>query len=519
MFMKKVVTNEELYTCELKAIDLLCGTVKKTLGPRGSNAIIDHSLLSPFITNDGVTIARNIESDDECVNTILTLAKESSIKTDEVVGDGTTTTLVLLESIFKQGLEKIKSGVNPHILKKEIDEASIEIIKRLSNESKEPTYIEYTNIASNAANDEDIGSLISEVYQKLKSTNGLKIEESNTSNTYYDIINGYTFDSLLASPYFLTNKAKIAYQDAYFLIINKDIFDIDQISEVINFLIDKKMPAVILAKRFAEDVINEILSLNFSKTTNVTLLNIPEYGTHELDLLNDLKIISGAKIVKITDEVKINNLGKCEEITIDKENINIINKLDDNKIKEHVKKLKKQIEKESDSYELAFQNDRISKLTTGRAIIYVGARTTTEAREKKMRFDDALCALKSASDGIIPGSGITYLKISETLTNKHHGYEILKKALNKPFNQILENVGLNKDEIYPHIKENDFNILYNVLEERYEYTNKTKVIDPTNVAINALKNAVSIASMLLTTTSLIINETNNQNNYNINQEL
>ena len=210
--MKKVITNKELQECELEAIHLLCSTVKKTLGPRGSNAIIDHSLLNPFITNDGVTIARNIESEDERVNTILTLAKEASIKTDEMVGDGTTTTLVLLESIFKKGLEKIKAGINPNILKKELDEATEEVLIKIKEESKMPTKKDYFYIASIASSDEEIGSMISDTYLKLKRKGTLKIEESESQETYAKIITGYTFDTLLSSPYFLTSNSEIEYQ-------------------------------------------------------------------------------------------------------------------------------------------------------------------------------------------------------------------------------------------------------------------------------------------------------------------
>lgn len=517
--MKKVITGEELYECAEQAIDLLCGTVKKTLGPRGSNAIIDHSLFSPFITNDGVTIARNIESDDARVNTILTLAKEASIKTDETVGDGTTTTLILLESIFKKGLEKIASGVNPNILKKELNQALEEVIKKIKEESKSLTEKDYFNIASIAASDENIGSLISTVYLKLKGNGALKIEESNTRETYFTIINGYTFETIVASPYFLKGKKEIEYQNAYFLMINKEIDELEEISEVINFFIDKKAPAIILANDYRDEVINEILSLNFNGVTNVTLLKMPEYGTHQMDLLNDLEIITKSKIVKVTDEIRINNLGKCKVIKIDKENVVISNDLENALLKEHINKIKKELEKEKDTYESDYLNIRLAKLTNGRGIIYVGANTMTEAREKKMRFDDALCAIESTKDGIVPGSGLVFLKIANELKDKNNGYEILKSALTKPFYQILENAGINKEEVFHKIEESNFNILYNVLEEKYELISETKVIDPTSVVVNTIINAISIASMLLTTSSLIINEYQEHQTNNVNNEL
>ena len=515
--MKRVITGEELYDCEEQAIELLCGTVKKTLGPRGSNAIIDHSLMSPFITNDGVTIARNIESEDERINTILTLAKEASIKTDETVGDGTTTTLVLLESLFKSGLAKIKEGINPHILKNELDEALESVIEEIKKESKIPTEENYYDIASIASSDQNIGKMITSLYLKVGSA--IKIEESSSNKTNTKIINGYSFEPILASPYFFNNTNEITYKNCLILIMTKEVNEIEEISEIINYTIEKRIPLVILATDYSEEVINEVLSLNFNKITNVTLLKLPEYGLHQMDVLKDLEIISKAKIVKATDELSLNNLGKCEEIKITKDLAIICNNLKSEAIKRHINKLKERVKTTNDDFELEFLNNRLAKLTNGIGIIYVGATTTTEAREKKMRFDDALCALKSAANGIIPGSGLILLKIKENLEAKNNGSTILKEALDKPFMQILENVGVNPNDIYNKIKENNFNVIYNALENKLEPISKTKVIDPTNVVVATLKNAVSIAGMLLTTSSLIINEFKENNNYNINNEI
>lgn len=517
--MKKVITGEELYLKEEKALELLCKTVKKTLGPRGSNAIIDHSLMNPFITNDGVTIARNIESDDECVNTILTLAKEASIKTDENVGDGTTTTLVLLESIFKNGIQKIREGKNPHILKKELDQALEEIISKLKKESKHPSEENYYHIASIAANDENMGNLIANLYIKLHGATAIRIEEGTSSETYTKIINGYTFDTITSSPYFFNDKDEIVYKNPYLLVINKEINDIEEISEVINYLIDKKVPGVIFANDYTDEIINEILSLNFNGVTSVMLLKTPEYGTHQMDLLKDLEVITNGKIVKRIDEICLSYLGKCEEITINKETVLITSNLDNERVKKHIAKIKREIKNTKDEYEINFLNTRLAKLTNGIGTIYVGASTTTETREKKMRFDDALNALKNTSDGILPGSGLTLLKIKENLQVRNNGYEILKESLDKPFLQILENVGIDKNEIYTKIKESNYNLIYNVLETKFEKVTETKVVDPTNVVMNTLKNAVSIAGMLLTTSSLIINEYQETNYYNKQTEI
>lgn len=517
--MKKVIAGEELYDCEEQAIELLCGTVKKTLGPRGSNVIIDHSLMSPFITNDGVTIARNIESEDERINTILTLAKEASIKTDETVGDGTTTTLVLLESIFKSGLSKIKEGKNPHILKSELDDALKIVIEEIKKENKIPTEENYYDIASIAASNKSIGKLITSMYLKLKNGSAIKIEESKTSETYTQINNGYSFEPILASPYFFNNTNEITYKNSLILIMTKAVNEIEEISEITNYTIEKRIPLVILASDYSEEIINEILSLNFNKITNVTLLKLPEYGLHQMDILKDIEIISKAKIVKASDDLNLNNLGKCEEIKITKDLVIISCNYENENVKKYTNKLKETIKTIDDDFELEFLNNRLAKLTNGIGIIYVGATTTTEAKEKKMRFDDALCALKSATRGIIPGSGLVLLKIKENLESKNNGLNILKEALDKPYMQILKNVGINSSDIYKKIKESNFKIIYNALDNKLEPISKTKVIDPTTVVITALKNAVSIAGMLLTTSSLIINEHKEMNNFNINNEI
>lgn len=517
--MKKVITGNELYECSKQAVELLCQTVSKTLGPRGSNAIIDHSLMNPFITNDGVTIARNIESKDERINTILTLAKEASIKTDENVGDGTTTTLVLLESIFINGLNKIKEGINSQIIKKELDLATKEIINLLKKESRIPTKKDYAYVASVAANDELIGKLISQTYLQLKEKGSLKIKESPNDKTYIEILSGYTFDTILASPYFLTNKEYIEISNSYILIVNNEIESINELSEIINFLIDKEKKAIIVAKDYNEEVINEVLSLNFTRKTNVTLLKIPEYGTHQMDLLSDLELITKSSIVNNPIDININKLGICHNIKINKEYVLLASNISDEKIKKRVNILKKQQKNTMDTYELEFLNNRIAKLTNGMGVIYVGAQTITEKREKKMRFDDALYALESLNDGILPGGGISLLKINNNIKETNIGYEILKKALDRPFKQILENVGLDYSLIYHKIKESNFNLLYNVSEDKYESVYNTKVVDPTKVIINALQNASSIASMLLTTSTLIINEYHENNNYSNNLEI
>jgi len=498
--LKRVVSNEELQEKMLEGIKLLCGTVKTTLGPKGSNVIIDHSTFSPFITNDGVTIAENIESEDPVINTILELTKEASIKTNETVGDGTTTTLVLLESIFLEGRKLIEEGYSQVILKKELDELTLKIIEEINKESKIPIIKELESIVNISANDNNIGKILIEAYKKVGAS-AIKIKEHYKEETVINYLKGYYFDTLIASPYFF-KEDKINLDNPKILITNKEIKEIEDISNVINYVLKTNENLVIIAKDYSEYFVNEIINLYYENNLKIILLKSPGYGKEELDILSDIAVISNTNIVYNLDDININYLGQIESILIEKDKTKISFKMNE-KVEKRIKELEKNNNKNIE--------DRLAMFKSGTAEILVGAVTTTERREKKMRFDDALCALNSANKGVVPGSGIILLKLSEKLKDVEVN-KILKIALTKPIIQILENAGLEKDKILNTIKENNYEILYNIKKDTYENVLETEVLDTTEVLINSLKNAISIAGMLLTTTSLIINEY--QNNIN-----
>ena len=506
--MKRVVSNDELQEKTIEGIKLLCGTVKTTLGPKGSNVIIDHSTFSPFITNDGVTIAENIESEDPVINTILELTKEASIKTNETVGDGTTTTLVLLESIFLEGRKLIQEGYNQVILKRELDEQTLKIIEEIKKESKVATLKELSSIVNVSANDSTIGELLIEAYKKV-GANAIKIKEHDKEETIVNYLKGYYFDTLIASPYFFKDE-KINLDNSKILITNKEIKDIEDISSIINYIFKTNESLIIIAKDYSDYFVNEIVNLYYENNLKIILLKSPGYGEEELDILSDIAIISNTNIVYNLEDININILGQIESILIEKDKTKISFKTNE-RVEERIKELERKKDKNKNV------ENRLAMFKSGTVEILVGAVTTTERREKKMRYDDALCALNCANKGIVPGSGIILLKLSENL--KANGIEkILKIALTKPIKQILENAGLEQDKILKIIKENNYDILYNVKNDTYENIFNTEVLDTTEVIINSLKNASSIAGMLLTTTTLIINEyqnnLNNLNNYN-----
>ncbi len=502
--MKRVVKGQELQDKMVEAIDLLCTTVAKTLGPKGSNVIIDHSNFSPFITNDGVTIAENIASEDPLINPILELAKEASLKTNENVGDGTTTTLVLLQSIFNEGLALVRNGENPLLLKKELEEESQKIVKLINELAHKPKEKELLNIAKVSANDDEIGQIIFETYHQILDKNGILIKEGNKSKTEVNYLNGYVIETNLASPYFLNGLLKLQYSKPSVLILNAPLRNLEEIAIVINKIVKEKIPLLIIATDYSENLINDVLSLNKEYQCQIILIKEPDYGLRGYQILEDLSIISGAKIVNSYLNLDLNVLGNLENCLINNEKT-ILSFQNTEAVVGYVKKLNHNLNNWEDK---EFLEKRISLLQKGMAEILVGAKTVTERREKKMRYEDALNSIAYASLGVIPGSGLIFSQISSMLEVKNKSTIILKKALLKPLELIIKNAALDYEKIYSKIKSNSFNILYNVKENRYEKLTETSILDAKEVLINALNNAISIASMLLTTNCLIINEVN-----------
>ena len=493
--MKSVIKGAELYNYLEESVKLIGDTVKTTIGPRGSNVIVSTMNMPPFITNDGVTIADAIASSDGVSNTILTLIKEAALKTNEDAGDGTTTTIVLLESIFLNGLKEIKNGYNPLKLKQEIDESVKKVIDLLDKESMIASDKNLMNLASISANDMEIGELITEFYLKLKRSKNIKIMESDTLEDHTEKLLGYFIDSNLASPHFLKNKDSITINNPNLLIVDKSINDLEKLAMYINDAINKDTSLLIMADSFSDQVINEILAINDSDIPKIVLINNYEYGINKFAIIDDLQALMGVN----------NNYGTLKKVILDKNNITFIGN-NSSILNSRINELKEKINKETKEYELEILKNRLSKLENNYGIIYVGGKTTLERRERKMRFDDALCAIYSASDGILMGGGIPYLKISDELKINSNADKIIKEALSSPFKQILENNAINYSERYKYIKNNNFNVVYNVKNNTFEAREETSVIDSKKVLVEALINASSIASMLLTTTHLIINE-------------
>lgn len=515
MKLKKVVNGVELKEKMALAINLLCDTVKTTLGPKGNNIIIDHSAFTPFITNDGVTIAENIESEDVIINTILELAKEASIKTNTTVGDGTTTTLVLLQSIFNQGLKEIEAGVNPIILKQNLEQDLRIIKEEILKLSKIPSKDDYEKIAMTSANSKEVGKIISEAYNKVSSKSAIRIKEGDYFSTKVIYRKGYLFDTLLASPYFLEDKCNIEIENPFLLIVNSYLENIEEIAVFLNEIIELKKPLIVIAEDYSENIISEILALNQEIKNKIYLLKTPEFGKNKQDLLKDLELVSQGKIIDNLPAANLSYLGLVEFINIASLETTIIFKQDD-KIKEKVIELQ-HLSLESKQIDTEFLKKRIAMFENGLIDILVGATTKTERRELKMRYDDALCAVDSVKKGVLPGAGLALYKICTELDRKLLKSSIFIKVLKAPFQQILTNAGLYEEGIIKKIKQSSYQTVYNIISSDYESLESTTIIDSTAVIISAIENATSIAGMLLTTSSLIINEYQNnlhkQNDY------
>lgn len=501
--MKEVLSKKELKMTILSAVDLICDAVSSTLGPSGNNVIINADGFSPYITNDGVSIALSIESSDKKVNTIVELIKEASIKTNELVGDGTTTTLVLLKSIIVNGLKTIEKGKNSILLKKELDESLKNIIKELENKKRIPTKKDYEYITTISSNDEEIGKILSEVYFKIKNKNSIIIEESNNESTYYEIKKGYSIEIDKVSDLYFQNQEQIILNDVFILLLNGYLSDLNEIAEEINEALINNKNLIIFADEYEDTIINDIVLYHFKEHKNIFLFKYPDYGSRKLIIKEDIISLSKSNNNLTFDKY----YGYLKKVIISKDEIILFS---DNNLKEKVKILNEQLKKTRDDYEKDFIKKRISKLNNGIATIYVGAQTKTERREKLMRFEDALCALNISDEGVVSGEGLPFYEIGSKMIIKNEGDKILKEALLTPINKIFENSGINKEEILEKIKKLNYELIYNFNSNRLEKVKNSNIIDPVKVLTTSLKNAVSISSMILTTNYLVINEENDK---------
>lgn len=520
---KQIKYGEEARKALEKGVNVLADTVKITLGPKGRNVVLDKKFGTPLITNDGVTIAKEIDLTDPFENMGAQLIKEVSVKTNDVAGDGTTTACVLAQAIIREGLKNFTAGANPIILKKGIQKAIEVATKELKNISKEvSTSKEIAQVASISAGDEEIGELIAQAMEKVGADGVISVEEAKTMKTELSVVEGLQFDRGYLSPYMSTNMEKMVaeLENPYILITDKKISTIQEILPLLEQIVKVGGKLLIIADDIEGEALATLVLNKLRGTFVCVAVKAPAFGDKRKALLEDIAIVTGGKVIseelgldlKQTD---ISMLGRARFVKIDKENTTIVDGAGEKSdIEERIKSIKSQISTVTSDYDKEKLEERLAKLSGGVAVIKVGAATEVEMQEKKLRIEDALAATKAASqEGVVPGGGVALLKTAskiEKLIGKLSGDErtgasIVLRAVEEPIRQIAKNAGVDGgvvvNKIYEHISDSSYG--FDALNNKYVDMVENGIIDPTKVTRSALENAGSVASVLLTTECLV----------------
>ncbi len=504
-------------------IDQLADAVKVTLGPRGRNVIIEKKFGAPQVTKDGVTVAKEVDLENSIENVGAQMVKEVASKTNDDAGDGTTTATVLAQSIVQVGLKNVTAGANPMDLKRGIDKAVIEVVKSLQSQSQEvgDDIKKVQQVASISANNESsIGALIAEAMSKVKKEGVITIEESKSSDTYVDVVEGMQFDRGYISPYFVTDTEKMeaVLDNPYILIHDKKISTMKDLLPVLEATAQDGRPLMIIAEDVDAEALATLVVNKLRGSLKIAAVKAPGFGDRRKEMLEDIAILTGGTVISEEKGLKLEStelemLGQAEKISIDKENTTVVNGAGEKAmIKARVGQIKKQIENTTSDYDREKLQERLAKLAGGVAVIYVGAASEVEMKSRKDLFDDALSATRAAvEEGIIPGGGVAYLRSIEKLEklkgsneDENTGIAIVRRALEEPLRQIVENAGLEGSVVVREISDGKGDFGYNAHTEKYENLFESGVIDPTKVARIALENAASIAGMLLTTECAIV---------------
>ncbi|TAH09317.1 MAG: chaperonin GroEL [Sphingobacteriia bacterium] len=506
-----------------KGVDTLANAVKVTLGPKGRNVVIEKKFGAPQVTKDGVTVAKEIELEDAIENMGAQMVKEVASKTADIAGDGTTTATVLAQSIISEGLKMVAAGANPMDLKRGIDKAVKAVVENLVAQKKDvgnnSKMIEQVATIS-ANNDNEIGKLIAQAMAKVGKEGVITVEEAKGTDTTVDVVEGMQFDRGYISPYFVTNSEKMQaeLQNPYILIYDKKISAMKDILSVLEKVAQSGRPLMIIAEDLDGEALATLVVNKLRGTIKVAAVKAPGFGDRRKDMLTDLAILTGGTVISEElghklEGVELTSLGQAASITIDKDNTVIVGgKGKKAEIVGRVNQIKAQVENTTSEYDKEKLQERLAKLAGGVAVLYVGAATEVEMKEKKDRVDDALHATRAAvEEGIVPGGGVAYIRAIAGLeklkgalnADEATGIAIVKRAIEEPLRQIVANCGIEGSIVVQNIKEGEADYGFNARTEVYENMFKAGVIDPTKVARVALENAASIAGMLLTTECVI----------------
>ncbi|MGV3684423.1 MAG: chaperonin GroEL [Daejeonella sp.] len=515
---KQVKYNVEARDALKRGVDILANAVKVTLGPKGRNVIIDKKFGSPAITKDGVTVAKEIELKDALENMGAQMVKEVASKTADIAGDGTTTATVLAQAIVTAGIKNVAAGANPMDLKRGIDKAVTAVVANLKSQSQKvgEDNNKIKQVASiSANNDEVIGTLIADAMAKVGKDGVITVEEAKGTETEVKTVEGMQFDRGYLSPYFVTNadKMEVELENPYILIYDKKISSMKELLPVLEKQVQTGKPLLIIAEDLDGEALATLVVNKIRGSLKVAAVKAPGFGDRRKAMLEDIAILTGGTVISEERGYKLENadltyLGTAEKVVVDKDNTIVINgagKSED--IKARVNQIKAQVETTTSDYDKEKLQERLAKLSGGVAVLYVGAATEVEMKEKKDRVDDALHATRAAvEEGIVAGGGVAFIRAVESLAalkgdndDENTGIQIIRRAIEEPLRQICENAGIEGSIVVQKVKEGKADYGYNARTDVYENLIGAGVIDPTKVGRVALENAASIAAMLLTT--------------------
>ena len=521
--MAKIICyGEEARKALEKGVNQLADTVKITMGPKGRNVVLDKKFGAPLITNDGVTIAKEIELEDPFENMGAQLVKEVSTKTNDVAGDGTTTATLLAQAIIHEGLKNLAAGANPMVMKKGISKATTAAIEAMkANSQKVNGSDDIARVGAVSSGDEAIGTLIAEAMEKVGHDGVITIEESKTAETYSEVVEGMQFDRGYITPYMVTDTEKMEanLDDALILITDKKISNIQELLPVLEQVVQAGKKLLIIAEDVEGDALSTLIVNRLRGTLNVVCVKAPGFGDRRKEMLQDIAILTGGTVISSDvglelKEAQLSQLGQARQVKVTKENTTIVNGAGSSEeIKARVGQIKSQIEVTTSDYDREKLQERLAKLAGGVAVIKVGAATEVEMKEKKLRIEDALNATRAAvEEGIVAGGGTAYLNaipaveklLAESEGDEKTGVQIVARALTAPVKQIAANAGIDGSVVLEKVK-NSKKVGYgfNALSETYVDMISAGIVDPTKVTRSALENAASIASTLLTTESLV----------------
>ena len=519
---KQIIFGEEARKAIERGVNQLADTVKITLGPKGRNVVLDKKFGAPLITNDGVTIAKEIELEDAFENMGAQLIKEVSTKTNDVAGDGTTTATVLAQAMIREGLKNLAAGANPMVMKKGIKKAAaaaVESIKEISQPVSGSKDV--ARVGAISSGDEVIGTLIAEAMEKVSKNGVITIEESKTAETYSDVVEGMQFDRGYLSPYMATDmdKMEAVLDDALILITDKKISNIQEILPLLEEIVKAGRKLLIVAEDVEGEALSTIVLNKLRGTFTCVCVKAPGFGDRRKEMLQDIAVLTGGQVIssELGMELKdasINMLGQAHQVKVSKENTVIVDGAGcSEEIKARAAQIAHQIETTTSEYDREKLQERLAKLSGGVAVIKVGAATETEMKEQKLRIEDALNATRAAvAEGIVPGGGTAYVNaskaadklVSELTGDEKTGAQIVAKALKAPIMQIAANAGLEGAVILNNVYgSSDVNYGFDAANDQYGNMLELGIVDPTKVCRSALENAASVASMVLTTESLV----------------